>query len=330
MALFVHPENQKILWNIISGNPFIIQYFETKPPHAKDTWFKQSIEEFYKRIQGKKIDPQELNALNKEVLTSMIQTIHLNNREFSAHNSSHISIPPSTSTEYGSNRSSDSNNQRTPQWQTPQYQYPSNGPLDIMNTINTPPLINESKEEVFNKQFKMRQQEYDSMVQRKVPSEINFRDPVSDENKDISELLERERREREELMRPVQQPNKINIQRDNNITLDAVELSGPKEKKAVSWVDTNKPNNIDELVEVQKSEMYSMRLHIVELTKQLESTNKRLSQLEMRLHENKPSVSDKTQHVTSKYAVLEDKSTNIGIQNTGDVLVETVESDCDS
>ena len=47
MALFVHPENQKILWNIINGNPFIIRYFESQPQQAKEMWFKQSIEDFY-------------------------------------------------------------------------------------------------------------------------------------------------------------------------------------------------------------------------------------------------------------------------------------------
>ena len=102
MALFVHPENQKILWNIINGNPFIIRYFESRPHHIKETWFKQSIEEFYKKIQGIKIDPSELNNLNKEVLTSMIQDVHLNNPDYSAHNSS--------------NTQTNSNNTQNQQW----------------------------------------------------------------------------------------------------------------------------------------------------------------------------------------------------------------------
>ena len=338
MALFVHPENQKILWNIISGNPFIIQYFGSKPPEVKANWFKQSIEDFYKQLQGKQINPQELNNLNKEVLTNMIQNVHLNNPEFSAHNSSNAHTPTSnshtpTSNEYGSNRYSDSNNQ----WQSSpsqQYQNPINEPVDRMNTINTPPLVNESKEDIFNNQFKMRRQEYDNLLQRKTPDEINFRDPVSDENKDINELLERERRDREELMNPVQpvQPNnKINIQGDNNITLEAVELYDSKEKKSVSWDDNNnKMNNIHELFEVKKSEMYSMRLHIIELSKQLEITNKHISELELHLHENNPPKSEKIQHVTSKYANLEENNASVDIQNTGDVLVETVESDSDS
>ena len=71
MSLFVHPENQKIIWNIINGNPYIIRYFESKPHQAKETWFRKSIEDFYTRIQGKEIDPNDLNNLNKEVLTEL-------------------------------------------------------------------------------------------------------------------------------------------------------------------------------------------------------------------------------------------------------------------
>lgn len=320
MALFVHPENQKILWNIINGNPFIIRYFESRPPHIKETWFKQSIEEFYKRIQGRKIDPAELNNLNKELLTSMIQDVHLNNPEFSAHNSSNIQ--------------SNSNNPQNQQWnQSQPYQYQQNNSYNTMNNINTPPLTNESKEDIFNKQFQMRQQEYESMFQRKVPAEINFRDTIVDENKDVNELLEREKREREELLKPIQQNNKINIQGDNNITIEAVEIPESKDKKSVTWSNDNKTSNLQELLEVQKSEMYSMRLHIIELTKQLDETNKRLSGLELQLQQTNVPTTEKQQYVTSKYANLDETTvTNTSSHNTdtSEVLVETVESDNES
>ena len=320
MALFVHPENQKILWNIINGNPFIIRYFESRPPHIKETWFKQSIEEFYKKIQGRKIDPSELNNLNKEVLTSMIQNVHLNNPEYSAHNSSNIET-----------NTNNTHNQQLNQSQP--YQYQQNNSYNTMNNINTPPLTNESKEDIYNKQFQMRQQEYDNMFQRKVPAEINFRDSTVDENKDINELLEREKRDREELMKPVQQNNKINIQGDNNITIEAVEIPDPKDKKSVKWSNDNKMGNMQELFEVQKSEMYSMRLHIIELTKQLDETNKRLSGLESQLQQTTNQITEKQPYVTSKYATLdENKTTDTSSHNTDtyEVLVETVESDNES
>jgi len=319
MSLFVHPENQKIIWNIINGNPYIIRYFESKPPQAKEEWFRQSIEKFYTRIEGKEIEPNDLNILNKEVLTSMIQSVHLQNPQYTAHNSSQYAPPPETA--------------------IPPQQIPHE-PMNIMthaNTINTPTIVNDSKEDIFNKQFQIRQQEYDTMLQRKTPEDINFRETSKDENKDINELLERERREREELMRPIQQTNKLNIDssNSNNIKLETVELQEPKERKSVSW-NTESPNGkLDELFEVQKSEIYSMRLHIIDMTKQLEETNKRLLQVETLLQKKEQNNDyseknqEKPQHHVSKYAILEENMTNTPIKDET-VSVEDVNSDSDA
>ena len=319
MALFVNPENQRILWNIINGNPFIIRYFEAKPPQSKETWFKQSIEDFYTRLQGKHIDPNELNNLNKEALTSMIQSVHLQNPQYTAHNSS----------------------QYTPQQEhvsTPQQYSTTNEPMNMMthsNTINTPGIVKDNKEDIFNKQFQMRQQEYDTMLQRKTPNEIDFRETSKDENKDINELLERERREREELMKPVQQTNKLSIDstNSNNITLEAIELQESKEKKSVSWNTETSKDNWSELFEVQKSEMYSMCLHIIELSKQLEETKTRLINIETQLQENNHNKiptkeENKPQHHISKYANLEETPKNNKIIDET-VLVEDVNTDSD-
>lgn len=300
MSLFVHPENQKILWNIINGNPFIIRYFETKPPIEKENWFKKSIEEFYIRIQGqgKEINPQELNNLNKEFLTNMIQSVHIQNPQFTAHNSSNIQNHES-----------------------------------MHHSINTPPVINDSKEEIFNKQFQMRQQEYDNMLKRKIPEEIDFREVSKDENKDINELLERERRERQELMKPIPKTNKLNIQESNNIKLEAVDLEVNKEKKNVSWSNEVKQETIEKQFELQKSEMYSMRLHIIDLTKQLEEVVKRISSLEKENKEGKQKMNEIPMHNVSKYANLEGnekKTETMDIKsNDQEVLIEDVNTDSD-
>lgn len=327
MSLFVHPENQKIIWNIINGNPYIIRYFESKPQQAKEEWFRKSIEDFYTRIQGKEIDPNELNILNKEVLTSMIQSVHLQNPQYTAHNSS---TPVNTAPPQ---------QPRHEPVNTIPPQQPAPDPINMMtyaNTINTPTIVKDSKEDIFNKQFQMRQQEYDTMLQRKTPQEIDFRETSKDENKDINELLERERREREELMKPVQQTNKLNIDTDNsnNIQLEAVELQEPKEKKSVSWNTESPKGNLNELFEVQKSEMYSMRLHIIEITKQLEETNKRLLQVETLLQKKEinndlEKNQEKPQHHVSKYANLEENQTNTPIKDET-VFVEDVNSDSDA
>jgi len=330
MSLFVHPENQKIIWNIINGNPYIIRYFESKPQQEKEEWFRKSIEDFYTRIQGKEIDPNQLNILNKEVLTSMIQSVHLQNPQYTAHNSTPpVNIPPTQQPIQ----------QPTQQPIQQPIQQPTHDPMNMMtyaNTINTPTIVKDSKEDIFNKQFQMRQQEYDTMLQRKTPQEINFRETSNDENKDINELLERERRDREELMKPIQQTNKLNIDpsNSNNIKLETVELQEPKEKKSVSWNTESPKSNLDELVEVQKSEMYSMRLHIIDMTKQLEETNKRLSRVETLLQKEETNNDseknqEKPQHHVSKYANLEENPTNTSIKDET-VFVEDVDSDSDA
>ena len=53
-------------------------------------------------------------------------------------------------------------------------------------------------------------------------------------------------------MKPIQQNNKINIQGDNNIKIEAVEIPEPKDKKSVTWSNENKMGNIHELFEIQK------------------------------------------------------------------------------
>ena len=295
MALFVHPENQKILWNIINGNPFIIRYFESQPQQAKEMWFKQSIADFYSKIQGKEINPQELNNINKEVLTSMIQSVHLQNPQFSAHNSS-----------------------------IPYQQQPEPQNTMSHHAINTPPVVKDNREEMFNKQFQMRQNEYDSMLQKKVPAEIDFREKQTDENnQNINELLEREQREREKLMNSLQHSNKIQIDdKPNNIKLEPVDLEEPKSKKSVSWNNDDKKDDVKELLEVQKSEMYSMRLHIIDLTKQIEEMNKRISELENNKKQSHQQFDEKQPHNVTKYSNLEEKPDEKKENN--EVLVEDV------
>lgn len=295
MALFVHPENQKILWNIINGNPFIIRYFESQPQQAKEMWFKQSIEDFYSKIQGKEINSQELNNINKEVLTSMIQSVHLQNPQFSAHNST-----------------------------IPYQQQPEPQNTMIHHAINTPPVVKDNREEMFNTQFQMRQNEYDSMLQNKVPAEIDFREKQTDENnQNINELLEREQREREKLMNSLQHSNKIHIDdKSNNIKLEPVDLEESKDKKSVSWSNENKKDDVKELLVVQKSEMYSMRLHIIDLTKKIEEMNKRISELENNKKQSHQQFDEKQPHNVTKYSNLEEKSNEKKENN--EVLVEDV------
>jgi hypothetical protein len=251
MSLFIHPTNQNILWNIITGNPLVINYFNSRPSLNKEQWFKTSISNFYSNNKNRHLDKDELNNMNKELLTLMVQSIRNQNIGDSGMNS----IDPLTSE----------------------------------NVINTPPFVKENREDNFNSQFQQRQQEYDAMVERKVPTEIDFRENNEDTSiQNMNELIEREQEERKKLLYSFPSENvvipnaKLQIDKSNknNLTVETIEV---KEKKSVSWNNVDTTDNLSEIVAVHKSEMYSMRLHIIDITTQLDSMKMRMSELESKL-----------------------------------------------
>jgi hypothetical protein len=74
MSLFVHTSNQTLLWNVVSKNKMVIDYFMIYP-REKDIWFKSIVQVFYERNSHRALNSEELLLLNKEVITYMIQNI---------------------------------------------------------------------------------------------------------------------------------------------------------------------------------------------------------------------------------------------------------------
>jgi hypothetical protein len=70
--LFIHPENQELLWNIIN---------KTKLSNTinREHWFRNCIQHFYDKIQNENLvinDKDSLENMNKNVLSYMIQNLH--------------------------------------------------------------------------------------------------------------------------------------------------------------------------------------------------------------------------------------------------------------
>ena len=40
MSLFIHPENQELLWNIVNQNPYLVSMLSTQSVEQKQKWFK--------------------------------------------------------------------------------------------------------------------------------------------------------------------------------------------------------------------------------------------------------------------------------------------------
>jgi hypothetical protein len=72
MALYIHPENQKLLWNTIQKNAKFHQL-----PFSKEEWFSNIIKSFYERVQYKSLTSQELMNLNRQTIAYMMEDIQL-------------------------------------------------------------------------------------------------------------------------------------------------------------------------------------------------------------------------------------------------------------
>ena len=183
MSALIHPENQKIIWNIINSNIYVNDFFQTHTNVSKDKWFRSIIEKFYMQNEGRNLSIEELNNLNKDVLTFMVKSIH--------------SIPPQQS-------------------QPPPQQSPSPSAYDNLNQnmyspqIQTPPYIPNNMADQNNRQFEEKKQEYEQMYAKPVPPEVDFKEKEKDtiiENMD--ELINKHISEREEQLKELR-PTLVN------------------------------------------------------------------------------------------------------------------------
>lgn len=76
MSIFIHSQNQSLLWNIISNIEITKTIFVEGSPQ-KAIWFKNIIEEFYIKHYGRNITLDQLRELNKEVIAHMVENLKL-------------------------------------------------------------------------------------------------------------------------------------------------------------------------------------------------------------------------------------------------------------
>ena len=66
MSALIHPENQKIIWNIVNSNIYVNDFFQKHSHVSKEQWFRYIIEKFYMQNEGRNLSIDELNILNKD------------------------------------------------------------------------------------------------------------------------------------------------------------------------------------------------------------------------------------------------------------------------
>ena len=188
MSAFVHPENQKIIWNIVNSNQYVNAYFNANKNVSKETWFRGIIEKFYSQHQDKNLSMPELNQLNKDALSFMIQSIH------------------NTAPVFQNNPTTNQNS------------YDMN---PIQKTeILTPPLVENTREQQSISAFNDRQQEYQNMMKKTVPQEIDFKEGDKDEAiQNMDDLIKQHMKEREEQLQMV--PPVVQMPNNNVETIQA-------------------------------------------------------------------------------------------------------------
>jgi len=75
MALYVTNQNQILLWNVISKNSIINEYFLYSGTGKKEEWFKSILRMFYEKNKNNKLNTVELLELNKETIAYMMRSI---------------------------------------------------------------------------------------------------------------------------------------------------------------------------------------------------------------------------------------------------------------
>lgn len=72
MALYIHPENQTLLWNTLQKNPKFHQITINK-----QEWFSSIIKSFYENIQYlPPMTPQDLLQINRQTISYMMEQIN--------------------------------------------------------------------------------------------------------------------------------------------------------------------------------------------------------------------------------------------------------------
>ena len=188
MSLYIHPENQELLWKIVNKNPLIQSYFSSYPSNIQESWFKQTISSFYEQNRANVATSEQLYEINKNTLSYMIQDVK-RNVEFIEKNrgSSRFAEATLPSNLVGDKRSFSDQMQLRPNQPTP---------TDLLK----PYSVTENKEDRFTDQYNQYQQNYQSMFDKKVPETIDFREQFNDQplSGNMEDLVQRHLRERDE------------------------------------------------------------------------------------------------------------------------------------
>ena len=175
MSLFIHAENQKLLWETINKSPLLLQHpkFNTNP-NQKSEWFREIVKQVYYSIpayETRNLTRDELQQYNRSAIKTMLASLN---------GGGGVGGPPAPAN------------------------YPNNPvgqparPVSILKEPVTEFSRNMVKKNEFQEQFSNRQKEYETMFQKPLPKEINFSEDLDDGViTNMEELIQKQKRQRE-------------------------------------------------------------------------------------------------------------------------------------
>jgi hypothetical protein len=182
MSLFVHYDNQTILWETIQQHPYVTMI----PPAQRASWFKQHIQTIYEKAPASWFAPpmttEKLNHVNQQTMQYMVNDLKM--------------MASSSPSDMGGGQQRPNNN-RGAQIQSFDLHLgegPSRPPPDRRQGGNS----EEFKDKSLYDQFLQKQQDIESMLQNKQVNPIDFKMSELDAPiTNIDELIQRQLRDRE-------------------------------------------------------------------------------------------------------------------------------------
>lgn len=311
MSLYIHPENQELLWNIINKNSQIQQYFYSYSPNAKENWFKQIISSFYKENRNTIFSQEQLLDINKNTILYMINDVKRNIQYKEEQKKQEVL------------------SQQSYQKQS----YPENFNTDYLK----PYSVTENKEDKFTEQFQQYQNNYNSMFDKKAPESVDFREKINDPQiSNMDELIKKHLRERDEelkryapppiftpstknesnIEKPLPPSNRIVIHdRPSNIKLSTEEFREPEinlqkmnNDYTVKWLDNENSNDIKNL----QKEINELRSLVIQLSNKVTQKKEIIE----------PKMNDPIYNFSEKQKINPDSSQYVG-KIIGNILFDS-------
>jgi hypothetical protein len=252
MSLYIQSENQQMLWGIVNRTAYISNFFSPHQIEHKEQWFKAVIRMFYEQYKDHNLDINSLQELNRNTIAYMIKSI--NDRMQTA--------APQISTPSEIHPAANQQQSYMSPITTPTNQY---SPVPL--TSRDPMQQSNANHSQLNAQFNQRQQDYQSLLEKKAPAEIDFRDSVKDEAiSNMDELIQSHIKSREEELTRFAPPSVAPVAniKSEIIESDVIVTSNVQSSSNIQNVSdkTNSPNitEIDYINEL-KSEIKS--LHVI-------------------------------------------------------------------